>query len=38
MRRLRRLFILGALVAGLVVFRNKKLAKDEERFTGSRQS
>jgi hypothetical protein len=38
MRRLRRLLTLGALVAGLLAFRNKKLAEDEARFTCSRQT
>ena len=38
MRRLRRILTVAALVAGLLAFRNKKLAEDEARFTSSRQT
>jgi len=38
MRHLRRIVTVAALVAGLVAFRNKKLAEDEHRFTRSRQT
>jgi len=38
MVRPRRIVALGALVVALVLFRNKRLAEDEDRFTRSRQT